>query len=57
MDKNPSLAQLVEATVLSSVKSEFESLKRDHPRYKFSIWKIYGPYESKKDKRLKSSSI
>ena len=51
--KNPTLAQMAEATSLKLVKSEFESLKWDHPIYKLEIWKIYGPYLNKKDKRLR----
>src|SRR6266567_1649699 len=38
---------------LKFIKSEFESLNGDHPIYKFPTWKIYGPYESKKDNRLR----
>lgn len=53
MINDPSLAQLAEATVLSSVKSEFESLRRDHPIYKAPVWRIYGPYKSKADERLR----
>ncbi len=48
---NPPLAQLAEATVLNTVQLEFESLKGDHPFYKPPIWKIYGPYQNKKDLR------
>jgi hypothetical protein len=42
---NPPLAQLAEATVLSSVKSEFKSLREDHPIYKPPKYKVYGPYQ------------
>lgn len=47
---NPPLAQLAEAISLNLIKSEFESLKGDHPLYKPPMWKIYGPY-TRKDSR------
>lgn len=52
-NNNPPLSQLAEETDLKSVKCEFESLKGDHPIYKPPAYKIYGPYESKIDKRLR----
>lgn len=47
----PPLAQLAEATVLSTVQSEFESLREDHPLYKLPVYRIYGPYQRKQDLR------
>lgn len=42
---NPPLSQLAEEMSLKLIKSEFKSLKGDHPLYKSPIWKIYGPYQ------------
>lgn len=48
---NPPVSQLAEETVLKTVKYEFESHQGDHPLFKPPTWKIYGPYQSKKDLR------
>jgi len=32
---------------------EFQALKNNHPYYNGATWKIYGPYQSKKDLRIR----